>query len=427
MTATPYVKDQRTTSSTIGVLLLLITSSLALVVSGAMPAQAKKKSKEPEAVINGRVMNQAGEVLRDVQVMVRNTAGDFEATTSSDKKGEFEVHVLRPEGQYLVHLTREGYADFQAEILLTENEIQNIDFKLLDEATGRQQTAVTAYNEGAQAFSSGDKATAKQAFLRATELNPELPEPYLGLADIYLEEKAISEAASAIDRFLTLRPGDERALGLAYQAHNQLGNKTKTAELRAQLANSGMAAGLAVQTFNEGAYATQAGDLETAINKFRQALELDPGLPQAHAGLATVLYNLEQYEEALEATRGVLEIDPDNVQGLRMRYLIHDARDDRAEAMPAFEAYSKVDPQGAADVLYQRADLDFRDGHIDRAQVALLKILELFPDMARAHYTLGLTYASSDTGKAKIHLQKFIDLAPDDPEVPAAREMMSYF
>ncbi len=408
----------------LAVLLLLV---LGLGMGTPALAKKKKKGKDPEAVINGRVMNQAEEVLRDVQVVVRSQAGEFETTASTDKKGEFEIHVPEPDGNYLVHLAKEGFADFEAEILLTENEIQNIDFKLLDASVGRQQDAISAYNEGATAYSAGNMAEAKAGFLEASELNPELPEPYLGLADIYLDEGAAAEAAAAVERYLALRPGEERALRLAFDAYRALGDEAKVAELQAQLAETGMASGLAVTVFNEGAHATQAGDLEKAITKFREALRLDPELVQAHAALATVFYNLERYDEALEAANAVIEIDPSHLQGLRMRFLVHDAQNDQTAVLASFEAYSEVDPEGAADVLYQRADLDFRDGQTDRARAALLKVLELFPDMARAHYTLGLTYASSDTAKARKHLERFIELAPDDPEVAAAKEMMSYF
>ena len=90
-------------------------------------------------------------------------------------------------------------------------------------------------------------------------------------------------------------------------------------------------------------------------------------------------------------------------------------------------SYIELDRAAAADLLYQRADLDFRDNQPELARAALLKVLELDPDMARAHYTLGKVYASTDTAKAKEHLQKFIELAPEDPEVETAKAMISYF
>ncbi len=76
-------------------------------------------------------------------------------------------------------------------------------------------------------------------------------------------------------------------------------------------------------------------------------------------------------------------------------------------------------------LLYQRADLDFRRGATHLARAALLKALELEPDLAQAHYTLGLIYSSTDQAKAKHHFQKFIEMAPDDPEAAWAKEMLN--
>jgi len=95
--------------------------------------------------------------------------------------------------------------------------------------------------------------------------------------------------------------------------------------------------------------------------------------------------------------------------------------------MKAFEAYHEVAPDAAVDLLYRRADLDFRGNRPEAAKAALLEILELDPEFARAHYTLGLIYANTDTAKAREHLQRFLDLSPKDPEAGSAKEMLEYF
>ncbi len=45
--------------------------------------------------------------------------------------------------------------------------------------------------------------------------------------------------------------------------------------------------------------------------------------------------------------------------------------------------------------------------------------------MARAHYTLGLIYSSTDQAKAKYHFQKFVEMAPNDLEAASAKEMLN--
>ena len=89
---------------------------------------------------------------------------------------------------------------------------------------------------------------------------------------------------------MELNPGDKKGQMLAYEAYQKLGDQAKLDELRAQLGDTDVAPQLAIQVYNEGAIADQQGDLDTAIAKFEDALELDPNLKEAHAGLATVYY-----------------------------------------------------------------------------------------------------------------------------------------
>ena len=136
---------------------------------------------------------------------------------------------------------------------------------------------------------------------------------------------------------------------------------------------------------------------------------------------------MSRFDEALASVEKLIAAKPDHASGQRLRFLIQEGRGDRQGSDAAMASYMTVDPKGAADLLYKRADLDFRAGENALAQAALLKVLELDPEMARAHYTLGKIYASTDTHKAKEHLRKFIEMAPDDPEVASAKEMISYF
>ena len=400
---------------------ILVLLAVLLVAS---PALGKRKSKQGE--INGRVMTQTGETLSGVAVKV--TGADFEEQTTSDRKGEFKVEIPGATGSYMVHLSLEGYTDFEAAIDLEVGDQQNIDFRLIDEATGRKQQAVEAYNAGVRAFNAGEKDEALARFTDASTLDPELPQPLLGLADLHIEAERFAEAAAAAERYLALQPDDVNATRLAYEAYVGLGDEEKASALRSALGGSAQAGGLAIQAYNEGAVATQQGDLATAVARFEAALELDPELAQAWAGLASVYYNQENYSKALEAADTLLAMDSESVQGRRVRFLVQDAlNNDPAAFNSAFDAYAEVDAAGAVDVLYQRADLDFRAGEMATAQKALQKILALQPDFPRAHYTLGLTYAQSDTAKAREHLERFIELAPDDPEVEMAQSMLSYF
>ena len=400
----------------------LTVAVLALLVV-ASPATAKKKPKVGE--LNGRVLDQAGQMLDQATVWV--SGGGFSKETKSDGKGEFQVQIVDATGEYLVRIEREGFTPFETTLPLEVGDQQNIDFRLVDIATGNRQKAVEEYNAGVRAFNTGQAEEALRAFAHSAELDPQLAEPLLGLTDLHIQAERFAEAVATAEKFLALRPDDSNARRLLYEAVVGLGDEERAKTLRSELGGSDQAQGLAVQTYNEGAVATQRGDLDTAVAKFSAALELDPDMTQALVGLSTVYYNQQEFDLALDAAEKLLAREPDSVQGRRIRYLVHDARNDRDQIDAVFEAYAEVDPTAAADALYQRADLDFRSGEIDSAQQALRRVLELAPNFARAHYTLGLTYAQGDPAKARQHLEKFIELAPDDPEVTMARSMLEHF
>ncbi len=411
-------------------LLPIVTAALVLLLASPADLQAKakkkKKKKVDHAVLAGTVMNQAEEILAGVAVEVSLETAGISESAVTDKQGEFSVE-LPAEGEYQLKLSKEGFATREELIFLALGEQQAIQIKLLDAAAGRRSDAVKAYNAGAEAYRAKDMATAKKHFLAATAADPALAEPFLVLADIYMVESAPAEAAAAAERFLELKPGDQKGQMLAYEAYLKLGNQAKLEELRAVLAKTDVAPKLAIQIYNEGALADQKGDVDAAIEKFRGALDLDPNLVEARAGLATVYYRAGRFDEALASVEALLAAKADHANGHRLRFLIQDGRGDREGADAAMQSYIGIDPKGASGLLFKRADLDFRAGEIDIARGAFHKVLELDPENARAHYSLGKIYASTDTAKAKQHLLKFIEMAPEDPEVGSAKEMLSYF
>jgi Flp pilus assembly protein TadD len=55
-----------------------------------------------------------------------------------------------------------------------------------------------------------------------------------------------------------------------------------------------------------------AGELEEAIARYREAIELDPGLPIAWNGLSMALSRKGELDEAIEAARRLVELEPDD-------------------------------------------------------------------------------------------------------------------
>lgn len=394
----------------------------ACLLSLAAPLLAEGKP----ATLAARVVNADKKPVKGATVVIKSPAGDKVAEAITDKKGEFKVKVEGEAGDYIVAINAEGSAPFENTLKLEPGKEQRVEISLLSAEEGRKNLAIKAYNEAANAFKTQDWATAKAKFQEAIDINPELAEPRLGLADIALTEGNTQEAVTQIEAFRKLRPDDEQGKRVAYTAYLRAGNQAEAKKISAELGDAKLNAGLAIDLYNQGAIASQKSDFATALAKFKEAAELDPNLAEAWAGMAAVLYNQSKFAEALENAEKSLTIKPNLTQGIRSRFLALDGLGKKAEAAAAWESYAATDKKGALDLLTRRAETDFKDGNMQAAELALQKVLSLDPDNAQANLQIGLIYSGTDTAKAKAHLEKFLAVAPNHPEAETAKEILAY-
>jgi tetratricopeptide (TPR) repeat protein len=55
------------------------------------------------------------------------------------------------------------------------------------------------------------------------------------------------------------------------------------------------------------------GDHEHALEEYRKSVEADPNFTEALHGMARILQDLERLDEAIEVSKRIAEIDPDDV------------------------------------------------------------------------------------------------------------------
>lgn len=417
----------RSRTAFMAVLLLLLPAFSALAVGqGRMQATVVDENGEPLA----------GVEIRAIQEQI-----GFDKTLTTDKKGRFVLAVVDATRPYVLQFKKEGYRPVQEEVKLESGGLSREEFTVpsLDsaplppseeevaEVQGRNK-AVKAYNEGVTLVQSGDVEAAKAEFLRAIEIDAEMPQPYGALSGIYMQEEAYQEAIDTSNQLLALQPANPRALQVLYDANKALGNEAEAQDALDKLAaleTGGRDA--AVRVFNLGAEAIRLGDVETARAHFEKAAELDPELAPAHAALAGIYLDAGDNEMAIASAEMALNIDPDLQQVQKVRYEGYRRMGDEAKAKEVFEEMAAGDPKGLAETLYTNGETAFNNGDMGTAKLAFEQALEADPEYARAHYMLGLIYVNQGDGaKAKEHFQAFIDMAPDDPEVATAKEMMQY-
>lgn len=378
------------------------------------------------ALISGTVTSVEGGPVAGARVsLVPQEGGTDEAAAVTDEEGRYQLEVRQGlPGAFRIRVEADGFEPLDGSVDLERESEATIDMTLLPSEQAARQEAITAYNAGVQEFEKGELEAAARHFEQAIEVDPELPEPRLGLLEVRLRQKRAAEAAEQARMYLELRPDDARAHRLAFDAYRMLGDEAGMAREKAALAGAGAGPEVAQHVYNQGVEAYRAKDFEEALARFREALELDPELTAAASAIATLHYEQGRYEEAAREAAALLEIAPDDVKGRRLRFLALEAAGS-AEADAALAAYAELDPDAAVELLAEWAKKDFEADRREGAGKQLRRLLAIRPDHPEAHYRLGLVYAGGGRpAEAKEHLRRFLELAPDHPEAEAARRLL---
>jgi tetratricopeptide (TPR) repeat protein len=410
----------------------LLGLAVALLLLPAVAALAIGQGR-----LQAEVVDADGKPVPGVQVIVTQEEIGYENTVETDKRGRFTLLVVDATRPYTFTFVKEGMPRVTEPFKIEAAGVTRHTFTLAAQAaaapaegaavTEGRNKAINAFNEGVTALQGGDKATARAKFEEAMAIDPEMPQPYSVLGSLYLEAKEYDKAIEASQKLLELSPDDPAALVVLYDAHTAKGDAATAGQFLDRLSTAGGGTDAAIRVFNAGADAARAGNLDTAITLFGKAIEIDPELAPAHAAVARLLLARERYQEAVTAAEKALELDPGMTEVQRTRYEAYRSLGQEDKAREVFEELASADPDGLADTLYERGRAAFQGGDTTAAVQALEQAVQAKPDHARAHYMLGLSYANSgDNAKAKQHLQKFVELAPNDPEASTAQEMIKY-
>ena len=181
----------------------------------------------------------------------------------------------------------------------------------LRELGGLSETAARIFNEGADAYNAGDKATAISKFQQAADLDPTLVQARLVLAKLFFSDGNLSEALARAEEVVALEPDNGEALRIVYDSARRLGDTEKAAMALDGLAESDpewAATGLyqlAVELYNSDQTAAAAQALERVI-------QVDPDHAKAHYLLGVAQFNTGQTETATEHLQRFLELAPDD-------------------------------------------------------------------------------------------------------------------
>jgi tetratricopeptide (TPR) repeat protein len=176
-----------------------------------------------------------------------------------------------------------------------------------------------------------------------------------------------------------------------------------------------MLRGLAADVFNSGVEAQNAGDLETAAERYAKAAELDPTLAAPYAGLAGVYYLQGRFSESAVAAEKALELDPSDARALQIRYdAYRKDGDPRAEEAAAALKTAGVDSEAAGRVYNEAIDV-YRAGDRVKARALLEEAAAVDPTLVQPHVFLAaICNEDGDTECALREVEAALALEPDN-------------
>lgn len=408
--------------------------SLALLAAFALAASAHAVG---EGRIIGTVTDDQGAPLAGVKVTFTRPGTDYKQEKTSDAKGKFTILVLDATQEYTIRLDKEGYQPYEEVLKPKAQDTLRIAYQLgklapagpsdeqIKEMEGKNQ-AIAAFNEGVNLLRSNDLNGAATKFEAATQADANLAPAYGALAEIYVELGKNAEALAAADRYLELEPGNLRGLKVRFDANKALGDKAKTDQALEALIAADRSRETAVRIYNLGAESSRAGNRDDAVAYLKRAIEVDPTLDQAYTALGQVYMVKKSYKDAVAALEPLLARDPQNLEALTIRFEALKAAGDKEGAKAAEAAMKTAQASQSPEALFKQGVAQYNSNNLPSAIETLERAVAADPKHAKSHYMLGLAYAGSDAAKAKEHLQKFLELAPNDPDAAAAKEMLGY-
>lgn len=414
---------------------------LGLAFVGALPLEAADQGR-----LQGTVVDAGGKPIEGAKITLTSPNSSYKQEKKTDKKGKFLLVVVDAARTYELLLEKEGFIPMKSPVKLLVNDLvqetytlqpvpqrqaeQQAEPEMTEEEKAKAKEleakgqAANTYNEGVRALNGGDTATAIAKFKQASEIDPNLPEAYGAIAEVYLETKQYDAAIAAVDRYLQLQPNQARGLILRYDILKAKGDKAATQALDALVTNGG-GAEAAKRIYNYGADLVRNDKTDDAIVQFKRAIELDPNLTQAQIALGNLYMRRKDYKNAVATVDRVIASQPNNLEALTIRYESLKAAGDKAGAQAAQAAMKGATSGQSPEATFKQGVTLYNAGNVAEARAAFERVLAADPNYHKAHYLLGLTQIADgkiDQGKASI--EKFIKAAPNDPDVKAAKEIL---
>jgi Flp pilus assembly protein TadD len=182
--------------------------------------------------------------------------------------------------------------------------------------------------------------------------------------------------------------------------------------------------------YGEATAASDAGNHDLAITKFTEALAVDPACFACQYNIGGAYAQKKDFARAEEAYKKAMTMQPDAAEPYSALANLYNTqrRFDDAATMSA-EASKRATTAGGANApeqVYNQGVILWNAGKIAEAKAQFTAALQAKPDLADAHYWLGMANLNEgNMSDAASHFDQYLKLAPTGQYAQQAQGIMS--
>ena len=267
-----------------------------------------------------------------------------------------------------------------------------------------------------------DKARAKEAILKAAELDPSSDFAHLRLAMVQLDEQDVEGAAKSLDRALELNPESKWAwLWKGLLANDYRMDKDAARACYEKALEIDPRFDMAL--FNLGATWLDGKEKDYAkVREFMlKALSVNPEFKEACYQIGLAYGYEDNYRVAKVWMDKAIALDSSFLEAYKWRGVINVEMEKYEEAVRDYNSAIQLDPMNA-DLYVRRARANEKLGRIDDSLTDLRFAYDLKPDAPRTLMYLGDVYVKTGQGKlALTYYDRAIALKPTSDDAYARK------
>jgi tetratricopeptide (TPR) repeat protein len=264
-------------------------------------------------------------------------------------------------------------------------------------------------------------------FEKALSLNPQLMDVFSNLVLVYAAQTDFTTAITKCDQKIAELKNTPSAQAIVYNLKAEL----YLAQANKEQAEESLQAALkANPNYLQPYYALARISLsenkaEDAIAQYRAALDANPEQADAHMLLGVIYDRQKQFDLSEKHYRAALDINPEFAPAANnLAFILAEQNKSLDEALK-FARLAKGKLPNNPNVMDTLGWVYYKKGLYEYAILEFTDALEKMSDNATVNYHLGMAfYKKGDTGKAREHLEKALQLDRNFPGADEAKKVI---